>query len=114
MTSTEWKMFYTQMLKRGYRAHTVPETKLASEFYQRIVKKNNSKLFFLNIYKYDPVYRIPSVGVMVEARFYLKKSRNQTGFDVTFHVEHESLNTIEAFFMKAYRVLYCQPDLHNQ
>lgn len=85
--------------------------------YQKVVKNNNFKLYFINVYfwswsSFYPEMNHPNeYGVEVEVMFY---KENDVEFEINYRVSIETtIEMVEDFYAHTYKLLNCIPDRHN-
>jgi hypothetical protein len=110
------------LLANGYKRHRHHEAACGNSLYQRVVRGDEGKLYYLTFYFWDlsTVFaRAPKrTTIEVNSRLYMQPGDTLVGgggFDLNLHLEPTAtLEQVEAFYAQAYRCLGCGPDWHNQ
>lgn len=102
----------------GYKKYKIDDSYCDNTLWQKTIRSGNIKNYFLNVKIYSfPINDRDYRGVEFESRLYLEEGNTlvgDTGFTLKVHsTEHTTVAEAEAFYAKAYSVLNCVPDLHN-
>lgn len=107
-----------QLIAAGYRKFKASPFKAhAIALYQRWIRNETTKFYAINFWEYAPI--MPDLPRVFEAEVRLyTPGDDQTGFDLAIsvvkHPQQETIESVEAFFRKAFHVLGCRPDPNNQ
>lgn len=104
------KITKSQLLEAGYKTYpTGRDPKYCNELFQKTIRKDDKKLYFINFYYYT--FPTGHSSWDVEVMLYLSE---EDYFQLNFMVrDFHELIFVESFYQKAYEKLGCIPDAHN-